>query len=60
MEDMVDGSIYEGDYDEGKKKGRGKLKFPNGSYYEGEFLDNQIHGFGNLFPLLRHLYMGRK
>ena len=32
----------------GKKNGRGTLRMPNGSIYEGEFKDNCLHGFGML------------
>lgn len=30
----------------GKKEGFGVFKWPDDSYYEGEFLDNAIHGMG--------------
>lgn len=31
----------------GKKHGKGKLNFADGSYYNGEFSDNEIHGKGS-------------
>uniref|UniRef100_A0A8D2AI66 MORN repeat containing 1 n=1 Tax=Sciurus vulgaris TaxID=55149 RepID=A0A8D2AI66_SCIVU len=37
---------YEGEWKEGKKHGHGKLLFKDGSYYEGEFSDGEITGFG--------------
>uniref|UniRef100_A0A2K6FG12 MORN repeat containing 1 n=1 Tax=Propithecus coquereli TaxID=379532 RepID=A0A2K6FG12_PROCO len=37
---------YEGEWKGGKKHGRGKLLFKDGSYYEGEFVDGEITGEG--------------
>ncbi|KAM4652119.1 MORN repeat-containing protein 1 [Discoglossus pictus] len=37
---------YEGEWKKGKKHGRGKLLFKDGSYYEGEFMDGEITGNG--------------
>ncbi|XP_063001600.1 MORN repeat-containing protein 1 [Elgaria multicarinata webbii] len=37
---------YEGEWKQGKKHGRGKLLFKDGSYYEGEFADGEITGNG--------------
>ncbi|XP_039223418.1 MORN repeat-containing protein 1 isoform X3 [Crotalus tigris] len=37
---------YEGQWKRGKKHGRGKLLFKDGSYYEGEFADGEIVGHG--------------
>ena len=34
---MADGSLFEGNYLNGKKSGKGILKFEDGSYYSGEF-----------------------
>jgi hypothetical protein len=34
----VTGTVYEGDYCEGKKIGTGKISYPNNSVYEGEWL----------------------
>jgi hypothetical protein len=34
MESWPDGAKYEGDYIDGKKEGKGKLTFADGSYYE--------------------------
>jgi hypothetical protein len=46
VEVWPDGAKYEGKYKEGKKDGKGKLTFADGSYYEGEFSTNEICGFG--------------
>lgn len=37
-----DGARYEGEYFEGKKYGKGILKFADGSSYEGDFYMNEI------------------
>lgn len=37
VEQWVDGSVYDGAYEFGKKHGMGKLSFPHGSYYVGQF-----------------------
>uniref|UniRef100_A0A8D0VMK6 MORN repeat-containing protein 1 n=2 Tax=Sus scrofa TaxID=9823 RepID=A0A8D0VMK6_PIG len=37
---------YEGEWKGGKKHGRGKLLFKDGSYYEGEFAEGEITGEG--------------
>jgi hypothetical protein len=37
---------YEGDTKNGMKHGRGKYKYPDGSFYEGEFENNKKHGKG--------------
>ncbi|XP_010626192.1 MORN repeat-containing protein 1 [Fukomys damarensis] len=37
---------YEGEWKGGKKHGRGKLLFKDGSYYEGDFVDGEITGQG--------------
>jgi hypothetical protein len=41
----VDGSVYKGSWDKGKKV-FGTLYFPNGDVYEGNFLNQDIHGRG--------------
>ncbi len=43
---ILDGAHYEGQYEEGKKHGKGKLVFADGSFYEGDFDNNDIHGRG--------------
>ena len=32
-----DGNSYEGDYIEGKRHGKGKCVFSNGSFYDGDW-----------------------
>jgi hypothetical protein len=31
---------------EGKKYGKGKFTWSDGSYYEGDFVDGNFHGYG--------------
>lgn len=35
---------YEGSFLEGRKNGKGKIVYKDGSYYEGYFLNNEIEG----------------
>ena len=39
---------YEGEYRYDRRCGRGKLCFSNGDYYEGDFEDDEFHGFGRM------------
>jgi len=47
---FADGSVYEGEYVENIKRGRGtyKWRLPDGGFdvYEGEFVDDIYEGFG--------------
>jgi len=43
---LPDGSVYEGDFSDGKFNGTGKLLHPNGSSYEGQFVDGVFNGTG--------------
>ena len=38
--DYEDGSRYEGNLEDGKKSGQGKLEYENGDCFEGEFKDD--------------------
>ena len=40
-------SKYEGEWEDGKFHGTGKLIFKNGDIYEGEFQEGKFHGKGN-------------
>lgn len=46
------GATYQGPVENHRKVGRGTFIWPNGSKYEGEFLDNARHGKGK-----RHEYL---
>ena len=46
MEKSLNGDVYEGDFIDGKKHGKGTLKFRDGSIYTGEFQNDSINGMG--------------
>ena len=48
MVNLLDGSEYNGDVKNGKKEGRGILKFKDGTVYEGECKDDNYNGNGIL------------
>ena len=48
MINILDGSEYNGDIVNGKKDGRGVLKFKDGTVYEGDFRDDNFNGNGIL------------
>jgi hypothetical protein len=41
-----DGSLYEGEYKDDKRNGRGKYTWPDGQVYEGEWKDDKRNGRG--------------
>ena len=45
---LIDKSIYEGDLVEGKKEGKGIIKFNDGTIYEGDFINDKYEGNGKL------------
>jgi hypothetical protein len=47
-------TIFKGDYKNGKKCGKGKIKFADGSFYEGEFLQNNIQGTGKYVKIISY------
>ena len=43
--------IYEGEFNDGMKQGRGRYTYPDGGVYEGEYKDDNEHGQGReTFP----------
>jgi hypothetical protein len=38
--------VYEGIWVDGKMNGKGKLTWPDGRFYEGEYSNDQKNGFG--------------
>ncbi len=40
------GMKYEGEWENGKRHGKGTLTYPDGSKYDGEWKDNRMHGYG--------------
>ena len=43
---LSDGTVYEGEYRNGKRHGQGKMTFPSGNTYEGEWKDGKYYGQG--------------
>ena len=43
---FADGSVYVGDYRNGKREGRGVYRFSDGAVYEGEYKAGAMEGFG--------------
>ena len=43
-----DGTIYEGQFDDGKYHGIGKIIYPSGNSYEGNFEKDKVKGFGKM------------
>ena len=41
-EALVEKARYEGNYKDGIKLGFGKMVYPNGDIYEGEWVDNKV------------------
>ena len=52
------GAVYEGQFENGKKNGKGKLVWDNGSAYEGEFKEDLVHGYGKLMYASGGIYEG--
>mmetsp|Transcript_12319 Transcript_12319/g.26598 ORF Transcript_12319/g.26598 Transcript_12319/m.26598 type:complete len:225 (-) Transcript_12319:778-1452(-) len=50
-EDEKPGDMYEGPMENGKRQGKGKYTWSNGTIYEGDYVDNKKHGRGKFtFP----------
>ena len=47
--EMSDGSVYEGNFEDGKFEGAGIMQYPNGSTYEGMWKNNMQHGKGTVY-----------
>ncbi len=43
---LPDGGRYRGTLVDGRLQGGGRIDYPNGSYYLGQFKDGQWHGLG--------------
>ena len=43
-----DGSVYKGQWKDGKREGKGKMTDDNGTIYEGEWKNDRYHGKGRL------------
>ena len=43
-ETFVEKARYTGNYKDGQKNGIGKMVYPNGDIYEGEWIENRMEG----------------
>lgn len=48
-ETLIEKAKYEGNYVNGQKSGIGKMTFPNGDIYEGEWADDKVMQFDSLY-----------
>ena len=48
--------MYEGQYQNSQKHGKGKFTWADGSSYTGSFQNNEINGYGNI-PQLTLIYL---
>ncbi|PIN08105.1 Phosphatidylinositol-4-phosphate 5-kinase [Handroanthus impetiginosus] len=53
-----DGTVYEGDWEEGKMTGKGKIFWPSRATYEGDFSGGYLHGFGTFICSDGSIYEG--
>ncbi|XP_058191801.1 phosphatidylinositol 4-phosphate 5-kinase 8 isoform X2 [Rhododendron vialii] len=53
-----DGTVYEGEWEEGKMTGKGQIFWPSGATYEGDFSGGYLHGFGTLTCSDGSIYRG--
>ena len=58
IETWKDGSIYKGEYSEGKKMGIGVYLWPDGSRYEGMWENNTFNGYGIFYFSNDRYYFG--
>ena len=52
------GDYYEGEFNNNKKEGNGKLILKNGTIYEGSFKNNKHNGYGKLTQLDGEIFAG--
>jgi hypothetical protein len=57
-ETLIEKAKYEGEYKNGLKHGVGKMKFPNGDIYEGEWFEDKVNWiFGTFLNTNYLLYL---
>ena len=59
IEKWKDGSLYKGQYYDGKKNGIGTYIFGDGNKYEGEFINNEFNGYGIYYYNDNKTYLGQ-
>ncbi|KAI4367440.1 hypothetical protein MLD38_023179 [Melastoma candidum] len=53
-----DGTVYEGDWEEGTLTGKGKIIWPSGARYEGDIAGGYLHGCGTFTGTDGSVYSG--
>lgn len=53
QKDYNSGAVYRGELYDNKPCGRGLFVWPDGTCYEGDFVDNMRHGTGLLFKKIQ-------
>ncbi|KAL8520964.1 hypothetical protein ACS0TY_011494 [Phlomoides rotata] len=54
----LDGTFYEGDWEDGKMTGTGKIHWPSQATYEGDFSGGYLHGLGTFIGSDGSIYRG--
>lgn len=54
LEDLVNGSVYEGEFVNDKKEGYGEEQYKDGSVYKGEFKNGLKEGNGVLILIKKN------
>jgi len=54
---FVNGAVYDGEWNKGKKHGKGVFSYPDGSKYDGIYSQNYIAFFFTAGLPLRQLYV---
>ena len=55
----ANGSVYKGEWKDGKENGQGEKTDANGNVYEGEFKDDKTHGQGKMTHANGDVYKGQ-
>ena len=58
IETWKDGSMYKGEYSDGKKTGVGTYSWSDGTWYEGMWENNTFNGYGIFYFLNGRYYLG--
>lgn len=53
---LADGTVYVGQWEQGKRHGWGRLDYKNGSYYEGTWESDTMSGEGRLVAAAGMVY----
>ena len=54
-----DGSVYQGEWRDGKKRGKGTMTYADGDVYEGKWDEDVFHGTGKMTYADGSVYDGK-